>query len=186
MATALQINPGMTVSVGGKLYRVESVVKVEAAKGNPFVKMKLRELASETVIEKNFKPADKVDEVTVAERMLEFLYLEGKEYLFLDIDELETVRVPASVVGELVHYLKESTQVNATFYGDQVFALELPPFLELMVANTESGEQATVPMANVSKIAVLETGARLEVPPFIEAGDIIKVDTRTGEYIQRV
>jgi elongation factor P len=186
MPTALQINPGMTVSVSGKLYRVESVVKVEAAKGNPFVKMKLRELASEAVIEKNFKLSDKVEEVTVAERTLEFLYLEGKEYLFFDVDELETVRAPVAVVGELVHYLKEGTQVNATFYGSQIFALELPPFLELMVASTESGEQAAVPMANVSKTAVLETGARLEVPPFIEAGDIIKVDTRSGEYIQRV
>lgn len=186
MATAVQINPGMTISVSGTLYRVESSVKVEAAKGNPFIKMKLKELSSDVVIEKNFKPGDKLNEVSVAERVLEFLYLDGKEYLFLDIDELETVKVPASVVGDLVHYLKEGIQVASTFYGDQVFALELPPFLELMVASVEEGEQAAVPMANVSKIAVLETGARLEVPPFIEAGDIIKVDTRTGEYIQRV
>lgn len=186
MITAAQINPGMTVSVGDKLYRVESSVKVEVAKGNPFIKMKLRDLTSDNVIEKNFKPTEKVEDVAVSERILEFLYLEGKEYLFLDINELEMARVPASVVGELVQYLKEGIQVNATFYGSQVFALELPPFLELMVSSVDEEEQGALPIANASKTVVLETGARLEVPPFIGAGDIIKVDTRSGEYIQRV
>ena len=186
MSTQSQISPGMTISVAGKLYRVESAVKVNVAKGTPFIKTKLRNLATEEIIEKNFKPTTEVQEVQISERTLEYLYIEGKNFLFLDIENLETVLVPASVVEDRVHYLKEGTQVKATFYGETVFALELPPFLELMVASTEVPEEASIPVANATKTAILETGARLEVPPFVEAGDILKVDTRTGEYIQRV
>lgn len=185
MAIASQLNPGMTVSVDGELYRVESSVKVATGKANPFIKAKLRGVFNDEVVEKNFKPNQQVDEVALAERTLEYLYLEGKEYVFLDVDELEMVRISPEVVGEMINFLKEGTQISATLYGTTVSSLELPAFLELMVATTEEAEPSTVPMTNVSKIAVLETGARVEVPPFVEAGDIIKV-ARTGEYIQRV
>jgi elongation factor P len=87
-------------------------------------------------------------------------------------------------VGDKTNYLKEGTNVTASFYGDTVFSIELPQFLELMVAKTEKEDE--VPLSNSNKIAVLETGAKIEVPSFIEVGDIIKVDTKSNEYIQRV
>lgn len=180
-----QISPGMTISLDGKLFRVESAVKVKA-KGAPFIKTKLRNLATEEITEKNFKASQAIQEVSVSERQLEYLYLEGNQYLFLDIDDLEHVRVPAEVIGDRVHFLKEGTQLTAIFYGDSVFSVELPPFLELMVAQTEESEPGNLPISNVTKMAVLETGARLEIPSFVETGDIIKIDTRSGEFIQRV
>jgi elongation factor P len=183
MTTANQITPGMTLNIDGKIYRVESSVKVTVAKGTPFLKTKLRNLITDETIEKNFKLDQSVQEVSLLERMLEFLYPEANEYLFLDIGNLEQVFVPASILGDKVHYLKEGIQVKAMFYGETIFAVELPQFLEIMVVKTE-GADAT--RQNASKKAVLETGAKIEVPLFVEIGDVIKVDTQVNEYIQRV
>lgn len=181
MTTANQISPGMTLSLDGKIYRVESCLKVSVPKGVPFVKTKLRNLINEDVIEKSFKLDQTVQEVSLIERNLEFLYPEGKEFLFLDIGNLEQVLVPSSILGDKVNYLKEGIQLKAMFYGDAIFGVELPQFLEIMVLKTEGAG----PGASVKK-AVLETGAKLDVPLFIEGGDVIKVDTAANEYIQRV
>lgn len=182
MVVSNNIAPGMTLSINGNLYRVESSVKVTVPKGTPFIKTKLRDLASNELIEKNFKPDQSVKDVVLADRRLEFLYMEGKDYLFLDIGNLEQVLVPSIIVGNQVNYLKEGVEVRASFYGDTIFAVELPQFLELMIAKIDGEGKG----ANATKMAILETGAHVEVPPFIEVGDIIKVDTKADEYIQRV
>ncbi len=181
-----QMSPGMTIQVGSKLYRVESAVRVKVAKGKPFIKTKLCNLATEEVIEKNFKPDQAIKEVKISEATLEFLYLEGDAYLFLDINSLEKIPIKADVIGDMVHYLKEGLEVKSTFYGDSVFSVELPMFLELVVSKMETAEASNLPVATVIHTAILETGAKLEVPSFIEVGDIVKIDTRTGEFIQRV
>ncbi len=184
MATSNQLNPGMTISIGDHLYRVESSVKVTVAKGNPFIKAKLRDIISNEVIEKSFKLNQPIKDVNLVEKRLEFLYPEGEGFLFLDIVSLDQVTVAAQIVGNKVNYLKEGVELKASLYGDIVFTVELPQFLELMVAKTLSDDE--LGSLGGSKIIVLETGAKVEVPPFIEIGDIIKVDTRTDEYIQRV
>jgi elongation factor P len=185
MTTSNQITPGMTLNIDGKIYRVESSVKVTVAKGPPFVKTKLRNLITEELIEKSFKPDQIVQEVSLVERALEFLYPEGKEYLFLDVGNLEQVSVPSSILGNKIHFLKEGIQVKAMFYGDTIFAVELPQFLEIMVVKTED-LFVNDASAEGNKSAVLETGAKMSVPLFIESGDVIKVDTHAHEYIQRV
>jgi elongation factor P len=185
MAASKQIAPGMTISVANKLYRVESCVKVTVPKGASFLKAKLKDLTTGELIEKNFKPDQAVQDVSLIERKLEYLYLEGKNYLFLDINNLDQVLVPPGVVADKMHYLKEGVELKASFYGDSIFAIELPQFLELMVAKVESTKVTKGDRAGL-KVAVLETGAKIDVPPFIEVGDIIKVDTKTDEYIQRV
>lgn len=185
MVLSNNISPGMTLSLNGKLYRVESSVKVTVPKGTPFIKTKLRELSTNQLSEKSFKLNQAVKDVSLGERRLEYLYVEGKDYLFLDIVSLEQVLVPVAIVGNRVNYLKEGGDVKGSFYGDTIFAIELPQFLELMVSKTE-GDNGRASVPNATKIAVLETGAKIEVPPFIEVGDIIKVDTKTDEYIQRV
>jgi elongation factor P len=182
MTTANQITPGMTLNIDGKIYRVESCVKVTVAKGTPFIKTKLRNLITDETIEKNFKLDQVAQEVSLLERNLEFLYPEGKEYLFLDIGNLEQVQVPAMILSDRIHYLKEGIQVKAMFYGDTIFAVELPQFLEIMVVKTENPD----PVTGTTKKAILETGAKIDVPLFIESGDVIKVDTQTNDYIQRV
>ena len=181
MTTANQITPGMTLNIDGKIYRVESSVKVTVAKGTPFLKTKLRNLVNDEIIEKNFKLDQSVQEVSLIERTLEFLYPEGKEYLFLDVGNLEQVLVPSQVLSDKVHYLKEGIQVKAMFYGESIFGVELPQFLEIMVVKTEGGAAGAT-----AKKAVLETGAKIDVPLFIESGDVVKVDTQVNEYIQRV
>jgi elongation factor P len=180
-----QITPGMILSVDGKIYRVESAVKVTVAKGVPFIKTKLKNLMSDELVEKNFKVGQTVEEVSLAERRLEFLYLEGKDYLFLDVGNLEQVLVSASVVGDKVDYLKEGIELRAMFYGNSIFSVELPQFLELMVVKTEPSESASS-VSSATKTAILETGAKIDVPLFVETGDIIKVDTHTREFVQRV
>lgn len=185
MTQTAQIAPGMTVKVDGEVYRVESCVKVTVSKGVPFIKTKLKSLVTEEAIEKNFRVDQEIEEVKLNERTLEYLYMEGKKHLFLDIDSLEQVLVDEKVIGDKVNYLKEGTAVNSLFYGDTLFSVELPVFLELMIIKTEDLD-ASNPMAASNKLAILETGARLEVPMFIDSGDIIKVDTTTQEYVQRV
>lgn len=183
MATSNQLAPGMTISINNKLFRVESSVKVTVPKGTPFIKAKLKDLGTHETVEKSFKLNQPIKDVSLIERRLEFLYPEGGEFLFLDVVNLEQVLVPMNIVGDKVNFLKEGVELKAFFYGESIFAVELPQFLELMVAKTQTDEGGN---AGGTKIAVLETGAKIEVPPFIETGDIIKVDTKTEEYIQRV
>lgn len=181
MTTSSHLSPGLTIMVGNRLYRVESAVKVTVPKGSPFIKTQLRDLTTNKVTEKSFKLNQSIKEVQLNGRTLEFLYLEGKDYLFLDVGNLEKLLISSQVVGDNSEYLKEGVQVIASFYGDSVFTVELPQFLELMVG--EVGEKSD---GNGNKQAILETGAKVKVPSFIQSGDIIKVDTRTDEYIQRV
>lgn len=185
MTNSNQITPGMTLKVDGKIYRVESSVKVTVTKGTPFIKTKLRDLISEEVIEKNFKLNQEIQEVSLVDHILEFLYPEGKEFLFLDISNLEQVSISPKVLGDKINYLKEGAQIKAMFYGDSIFSIELPQFIELMVIKIEHKEDKRGGGAGV-KMAVLETGAKIEVPPFIEVGDVIKIDSQLNEYIQRV
>ncbi len=119
----------MTITLDGNIYRVESCVKVTVAKGNPFIKTKLKNLMSDETVEKNFKLGQPISEVALAERKLEYLYLEGKDYLFLDVGNLEQVLVPAGVIGDRVNYLKEGIDVKAMCYGASIFSVELPQFL---------------------------------------------------------
>jgi len=190
MTIAKQISAGMTLSIEGKdgdeIFRVESQpVPVTVAKGNPLLKVTLRNLKTDEVVEKKFKPDQTVQEVTQIERVLEFLYPEGNEYLFLDIWNLQKVPVPADVLTEVVHFLKEGTQITAKFFGSMIFTCELPQFLELMVVKTEGGDQSS--SASSTKIAHLETGAKIAVPLFIESGDMLKVDTKTKDhFVQRI
>ncbi len=185
MTTSNQITPGMTINISGKIYRVESSVKVTVSKGNPFIKTKLRDLLTEEVTEKNFKIGQPVKEVSIIEHQIEYLYPEGKGYFFLDIGNLEQVLISQEILKDKVEFLKEGVRLKAMFYGDSIFSVELPQFLELMVVKTENIDDK-LRVSNSTKQAVLETGAKVEVPLFVEVGDIIKIDTIENEYVQRV
>jgi elongation factor P len=185
MTTSNQLIPGMTINVTGKIYRVESCIKVSVAKGTPFIKAKLRDLITEEIFEKNFKLNQPIKEVSLIEHKIEYLYPEGKDYLFLDIEELSQVLVKPEILADRINYLKEGIRLKALFYGASIFAVELPQFLELMVVKTNS-TSAKLQIASSSKEAELETGAIIDVPLFVEVGDILKIDTSTNEFVQRV
>ena len=178
------IVPGMIISIGKMIFRVESAVMVTVSRGVPFIKTKLKNLMSDELVEKNFKQDQEVEEVKLIERLIEYLYMEGKNHLFIDIEELENVQIDQTMIEDKVQFLKEGVQLKAMFYGDQIFSIELPQFLELMVIKSEDSSEGI--MSSTNKVALLETGARIEVPLFIESGDIIKVDTQAKEYVQRV
>jgi elongation factor P len=183
--TSAHMTPGIMISLDEQIYRVESAVKVTAAKGPPFIKTKLKNVMSDELIEKNFKEGQTIQEVHLEEHRLEFLYVEGKDYLFLDTGNLEKVLVPKKIISDKVNYIKEGIEVKAKFYGNAVFSIDLPQFLELMIVKTETSENLSQ-MSNATKKAFLETGAQIEVPLFVESGDIVKVDTASNEFIQRV
>lgn len=185
MTASNQIVPGMVISLSGELYNVESSVKVTVAKGTPFIKTKLRNLLSGKIVEKNFKPDQVVKGVSLTEKCLEFLYVEKGNYLFLDIGTLDQISVSQKIVGDNANYLREGVEVKASFYGDTMFSLELPQFLEIMVVETEEKKE-DISVSDATKVAILGSGAQVDVPSFIEPGDIIKIDTKTNEYIQRV
>jgi elongation factor P len=184
MTSQKQLAPGLIISLNHKLFRVESCVKVTVPKGAPFIKAKLRDMVSQELMEKHFKPDYQVKDVPIVERKLEFLYPENQHYLFLDIQNLEQILIPSSVIGSKINYLKEGIEVKASMHGDEVFAIELPQFLEIMVGKLETPKSSKD--REGVKMAWLETGAKVEVPPFIEVGDVIKIDTNTDEFIQRV
>lgn len=184
MVLASQINPGMILDLDEKVYRVESSVKVTVTNGTPFIKTKLRDLLSDKMVEKNFKTNQQVQEVKPLEQTLEFLYDEGKNYVFLNADTLELSVVNPEILGDKINYLKEGIPVKAKIYGKAIYSIELLEFLELMVVKVEDQEESIG--ANAMRIATIETGAKIEVPLFIEPGDVIKVNTHNNEYIQRV
>lgn len=180
---ANQLVPGMTIQFDGRILQVDQIIKVTLAKGPAFYKVTLRDPITGEVIERNFKLDQEVEEVKINKRKLEFLYLEGSEYLFLDIDTLDQVLVPQEVVKEKSNFLKEGVELKALFYAETVISIELPQFLELLVIQVKD---ATGGLIGGTKKAILETNAELDVPVFIEVGDIIKVDTTLNQYIQRV
>lgn len=185
MTESEEIIPGMTLSIDDKIYRVDSCLKVSVARGVPFMKTKLKDLKTEKITEKNFAIGQKVNIAKIHDTEIEFLYSEGKNYLFLDVKALENVFINQEVIESVVDFLKEGVLVQARFYGDKIFSVQLPQFLEFMVVKTEALDPSA-PMSASNKMATLETGARLEVPMFIESGDVIKVDTEMKEYVQRV
>ena len=138
VTAANQLLPGMTIHLEGAVYRAESCAKVAVPKGSPFMKAKLRNLATDELIEKSFKLDQSLQEVTLVERTLEFLYPEGSHYLFLDIGNLDQVLVPMRILGDKIDFLKEGTQVKAMLYGEAVFTIELPQFLEIMITKVDS------------------------------------------------
>ena len=187
MINASQITSGMILSIDQKLYCVESIHKSDGHDKGESITFKLRDFGTERTLEKSFQPSDQVKDVSLSERTLEFLYPEDEDYLFLDIETLDEVTITRAVIGPRIEYMKAGVQVRASAYSEAIVTIELPQFLELMVADVEDQfVEATIAGAVPSKSATLETGARLKVPSFVEIGDVIKIDTRAEEYIQRI
>lgn len=183
--TSSQLVAGMTIQISSSIYRVEGAQKVTPPRGSPFIKASLKLLGSDKIVDKSFKLDQTIDEVALVEKSLVYLYLEGKNYLFLDVEDLIQIELAPTVIGQMGNFLKEGIYLKASCFGDTIFSVELPQFLELMVAKTDDLD-GMAPVSSSTKIAQLETGAKIDVPLFIEPGDVVKVDTHLGEFIQRV
>lgn len=187
MVSANQITLGMILSLEGGHFCVENISKGAKESDSASVQVKLRDIATDQTTDRVFRADDSLRDVVPSERVLEFLYPQEGDFLFLDIDTLEEVTIASSVIGSRIEYMQAGVQVRASAYSDAIYAIELPQFLELMVANVEDQSvESTISGSVPSKRATLETGAHLKVPSFVEIGDVIKVDTRAEEYIQRI
>ncbi|WP_100933943.1 elongation factor P [Candidatus Chlamydia corallus] len=185
MVLSSQLSVGMFISTKDGLYKVTSVSKVAGPKGESFIKVALQGADSDVVVERNFKATQEVKEAQFETRTLEYLYLEDESYLFLDLGNYEKLYIPKEIMKDNFLFLKAGVTVSAMVYDNVVFSVELPHFLELMVSKTDFPGDSLSLSGGVKK-ALLETGIEVMVPPFVEIGDVIKIDTRTCEYIQRV
>ncbi len=180
-----QVTRGTKVLIDGVPYAAEDVNFVKPGKGQGLYKIKMRNLFTGGTLEKTYRSGDKVDEARIAALEMQYLYQEGDQFVFMDTVSFEQTFLSKEQAGNKNLYLKEGTLVIIMMMDDKPIDLQIPNFVELKVVKTVAAMKAATITAQ-NKMAVLETGASIEVPTFIKEGDTIKVDTRTGTYIERI
>ncbi len=175
---------GITLEVENGLFTVVEFQHVKPGKGGAFVRTKLRNARTGAVIERTYRADERLEQAIIDKRDMQFLYRDGEDYVFMDQTTFDQVPVPARSLGDAANYLKETGKAMLILYGDEIVAVELPASVELTVAETEPGVQGDR-VSGARKPATMETGLVVQVPLFVEPGDLLKVDTRTGEYITR-
>ncbi len=185
MAQASQIRNGMVLNIDNNLWQVVEFQHVQPGKGGAFVRTKIKNLQTGRVIERTFRADEKVNDVRVETKEMQYLYRDGDLFYFMDNETYEQVAVGSDLVGDAQNYLKEGESVEILFHGSDAVGIELPFFVELKVVETEPGIKGDT-VSGATKPAKLETGAVVQVPLFIEEGDVLKIDTRTGTYVERV
>ena len=184
MIDAGELRKGAAVELDGEIYQILEYQHVKMQQRQPVVKLKLRDVRSGNVAERNFQSGDKVTPVFLEHRPVQYLYSDGALYYFMDNDSYEQIMLTSAQIGESTNYLKEGLMLEIlTCKGDAV-AIELPNSVELQVIETEPGFKGDRATAG-TKAAKLETGATVQVPLFINTGEIIRVHTRTGEYLEK-
>ncbi len=185
MAQASQIRNGMVLNMDNNLWQVVEFQHVQPGKGGAFVRTKIKNLQTGRVIERTFRADEKVNDVRVETKEMQYLYRDGDLFYFMDNETYEQVAIGNDLVGDAQNYLKEGETVEILFHGTDAVGIELPFFVELQVVETEPGIKGDT-VSGATKPAKLETGATVQVPLFIEEGDVLKIDTRTGTYVERV
>jgi len=178
------IKNGMTLSIDSSLYLVQWFQYVKPGKGGGFVKTKLKNLKTGAVLEKTFRSNESVEQIMLDEKVMEYLYHDGNNFWFMDTASYEQIPLPSEIIGDSMQYLKENMQVQAVFYENKIVGVEMPNFVELKVVETEPGVKGDT-VSGSYKPCTMETGLIVQTPLFIKVGDVLKIDTRTGEYIQR-
>ncbi len=180
-----ELAKGMTILWEGELYEIIEYEHSKRGRGDALARTKLRHLQSGRVISKVFQGAEEVEPAFLEERPLQYLYTTGDEYYFMDRETYDQFPLTREQLGEAAHYLKEGLELTGLAYKGQIVKVELPTFVVLRVVSTPPGVKGDTASGG-EKPAVLETGHKIKVPLFVKEGDLIKVDTRTGEYIERV
>ena len=184
MVSAGDFRNGVTFEMDGNVYQIIEFQHVKPGKGAAFVRTKIRNVIAGTVVEKTFNPNDKYPTAFVERKDMEYLYNDGDLYYFMDQETFELVPIGKQELGDNFKFVKENMMCRVLSYKGKVFGVEPPTFVELQVTATEPGVRGDT-ATNVTKPATLETGAEIRVPIFINEGDMIRVDTRTGEYMER-
>ena len=185
MISANEFRKGVTFEIDGQPYLIVDFQHVKPGKGAAFVRTKYKNLKTGATREEAFNPNDKFPKAQIETKEMEYLYNDGEMYYFMDSETYDQVPLNYEQVEDAIRFLKENDRVVIRFYKGTAFQVEAPNFVELTVTETEPGVKGNT-ATNVTKNAVVETGATIQVPMFINEGDKIKIDTRTGEYLSRV
>ena len=184
MISAGDFRNGVTFEMDGNVYSIIEFQHVKPGKGAAFVRTKIRNVISGSVTEKTFNPNDKYPTAFVERKEMEYLYSDGDLYYFMDNETYEQLPINASVMGDNFKFVKENMVSKVLSYKGNVCGVEPPNFVELEVTKTDPGFKGDT-ATNATKPATLETGAEIKVPLFINEGEMIRIDTRTGEYMER-
>lgn len=184
MISAGDFRNGVTFELDGNVVSIVEFQHVKPGKGAAFVRTKIKNVITGGVTERTFNPNDKYPEAFIERKEMQYLYKDGDLYYFMDLETYEQLPINASVLGSNFKFVKENMECKVLSYKGNVFGVEPPFFVELKVTHTEPGVKGDT-ATNVTKPATLETGAEIKVPLFVNEGDSIRIDTRTGEYMER-
>ena len=185
MITAGDFKKGITIEWEGGVWNIVDFQHVKPGKGAAFVRTKIKNVMTGAVIERTFNPTDKMPRAIIETKEMQYLYNDGELYYFMDPETYEQMPLNYSQVEEAIQFVKENTNVQIRFFKGSAFSVEAPNFVELEVTQTEPGFKGDT-ATGTTKPAVVETGYHIAVPLFVNEGDVIRIDTRTGEYMSRV
>ena len=184
MVSANNFRQGMVILLDGQLYSVVGFTRVKPGKGGAYVRTKIKRLSDGNVLERTFRSEEKVEDVRLDHKSMQFLYKDGNLLYFMDNETYEQQPLSAEQLGDVVNFLAEGSSINVEFHEGKPVGIELPPAVELEVVKTDPGVKGDTATGG-SKPARLSTGYVVQVPLFIQEGEVIRVDTRTGEYLER-
>ncbi len=184
MISASEFRNGATVEVDGDIFVVIEFQHVKPGKGAAFVRTKLKNLVSGGIVERTFRPTEKMPKAHIDRMDMQYLYNDGELYHFMDTETFEQSAINASDIGDALKYCKENEMVKILSHNGNVFGIEPPTFVELEITETEPGFKGDTAQG-ATKPAITETGASVNVPLFVNIGDVVKIDTRSGEYLGR-
>ena len=184
MITASDFRNGVTIEKDGNVYEIIEFQHVKPGKGAAFVRTKLKNIKSGGVVEKTFRPTEKCPQARIDRKDMQYLYEDGDLYYFMDTETYDQVALNSETVGDALKFVKENEMCKICSHNGSVFSVEPPLFVELEITETEPGFKGDT-ATGASKPATVETGATVAVPLFVNQGDKIKIDTRTGEYLSR-
>ena len=185
MISAGDFRNGMTIEVDSNIYQIIEFQHVKPGKGAAFVRTKLKNIVNGGVVEKTFRPTEKCPQARIDRKDMQYLYSDGELYNFMDVESFEQIALNQDEIGDAMKFVKENEMVKICSHNGNVFAVEPPLFVELEITDTEPGFKGDT-ATGATKPATVETGAQVLVPLFVNQGDKIKIDTRTGEYLSRV
>ena len=185
MVSAGDFRNGITLEIDGQVMQVMEFQHVKPGKGAAFVRTKLRNVIDGGVVEKTFRPTEKFPQARIDRVDMQYLYADGDLYNFMNVETYDQVAISTDIVGDNMKFVKENEMCKVLSYNGSVFAIEPPRFVELVVTETEPGVKGNT-ATGATKPAIVETGAQVMVPLFVNTGDKLKIDTRTGEYLSRV
>jgi elongation factor P len=180
-----QFRNGNHIEVDGTIFKILEFQHVKPGKGGAFVRTKLRRASDGNVIDRTFRAGEKFRSVRTEVRRMQFLYRDGTDAHFMDTESYEQLTIPESVLRDALRWIRESDEVELLYIDAQPADVQLPSAIDLSVTETEPGLRGDTASGGGSKPAVLETGARIQVPLFVNIGDVVRVDTRSGQYVSR-